>query len=120
MNYYTLTSACLDNMLSIEDALATLSNGSFKPELEPDDEPIWAQALASPEREYWIAGGHDELKSLEDLSVTSWNRSIYFSYFNPMLTPFLMRLMVTHRLDSCDHLLYRLMTWYVPMSLLLL
>ncbi len=39
--------------------------------------------------------------------VTSWNRSIHFSLFYPMLT-FSLRLMVTHRLDSCDHLLYRL------------
>jgi len=36
-----------------------------------------------------------------------------FLYFYPMLT-FSLRLMVTHRLDSCDHLLYRLVTWYVP------
>ncbi len=31
-----------------------------------------------------------------------------------------MQLMVTHRLDSCDHLLYRLVTQYVLVSLLLL
>jgi len=60
---------CLDDTLSIEDTLAALSDGSFEPELKPDDEPTWAQALASPEREYWIAGGRDELKSLEDLKV---------------------------------------------------
>ncbi len=36
-----------------------------------------------------------------------------FLYFTPCLT-FSLRLMVTHRLDSCDHLLYRLVTWYVP------
>ncbi len=60
---------CLDDTLSIEDMLAALSDGSFEPELEPDDEPTWAQALASPECEYWIAGGCDELKSLEDLKV---------------------------------------------------
>jgi len=46
-----------------------LSDGSFEPELEPDDEPTWAQALASPDCEYWIVGGRDELKSLEDLKV---------------------------------------------------
>src|SRR6266571_2520228 len=45
--------------------------------------------------------------------VTSRNRSIHFSLFYPMLT-FSLRLMVTHRLDSCDHLLYRLVTRYVP------
>src|SRR6266702_4599551 len=32
-----------------------------------------------------------------------------FLYFTPCLT-FSLRLMVTHRLDSCDHLLYRLVT----------
>jgi len=63
------TDLCLDDTLSIEDALAALSDSSFKPELEPDDEPIWAQALASPEHEYWIVGGRDELKSLKDLRV---------------------------------------------------
>ncbi len=41
-----------------------------------------------------------------------------FLYFTPCLT-FSLRLMVTHRLDSCDHLLYRLVTWYVLVSLLL-
>ncbi len=52
------------------------------------------------------------------LVVTSQNRSIHFSLFYPCLT-FSMRLMVTHRLDSCDHLLYRLVTQYVLVSLLL-
>ncbi len=60
---------CLHETLSIDDALAALSDGSFEPELEPDDEPTWAQALASPDCEYWIAGGRDELKSLEDLNI---------------------------------------------------
>ncbi len=43
---------------------------------------------------------------------------LIFLYFTPCLT-FSLRLMVTHRLDSCDHLLYRLVTRYVLMSLLL-
>ncbi|SRR6266702_2464677 len=43
---------------------------------------------------------------------------LIFLYFTPCLT-FSLRLMVTHRLDSCDHLLYRLVTWYVLVSLLL-
>src|SRR6266702_8949416 len=47
------------------------------------------------------------------LCVTSRNRSTNFSLFYPMLT-FSLRLMLTHRLDSCDHLLYRLVTRYVP------
>src|SRR6266702_3686129 len=50
--------------------------------------------------------------------VTSRNRSTNFSLFYPCLT-FSLQLMVTHRLDSCDHLLYRLVTWYVLVSLLL-
>jgi len=33
------------------------------------DDPSWAEAIASPECEYWIAGGREELKSLEDLKV---------------------------------------------------
>ncbi len=41
-----------------------------------------------------------------------------FLYFTPCLT-FSLRLMVTHRLDSCDHLRYRLVTRYVLVSLLL-
>ncbi len=41
-----------------------------------------------------------------------------FLYFTLCLT-FSLRLMVTHRLDSCDHLLYRLVTRYVLVSLLL-
>src|SRR6266702_4445342 len=52
-------------------------------------------------------------EKLKGVFVTSRNRSIHFSLFYPMLT-FSLRLMVTHRLDSCDHLLYRLVTWYVP------
>src|SRR6266702_3896916 len=47
------------------------------------------------------------------ICVTSRNRSINFSLFYPMLT-FSLRLIVTYRLDSCDHLLYRLVTRYVP------
>jgi hypothetical protein len=48
---------------------SALANGSIEPILNSDDEPSWTQALTSPEREYWIAGGRDELKSLEDLKV---------------------------------------------------
>lgn len=49
--------------------LAALTNGSIKPTVDPDNEPLWAQAIASNEQEYWIAGGHNELKSLQDLKV---------------------------------------------------
>jgi hypothetical protein len=41
----------------------------MEPELDPGDEPEWRDAVTSPEREYWIAGGKEELKSLEDLKV---------------------------------------------------
>src|SRR6266702_4017686 len=51
--------------------------------------------------------------------VTSRNRSINFSLFYPMLT-FSLRLMVTHRLDSCDHLLYTLVTRYVLVTSIVL
>jgi hypothetical protein len=38
--------------------------------VNPDDDPLWATAIASPEREYWVAGARDELiKSLTDLKV---------------------------------------------------
>jgi hypothetical protein len=37
--------------------------------LDGDDDPLWASAMSSPDREYWIAGARDELKSLEDLNV---------------------------------------------------
>ncbi len=64
------TDLCFENnTLTIDEALATLSDGSLEPTVEPDDEPSWAQALASPEREFWITGGQEELKSLEDLKV---------------------------------------------------
>jgi len=33
------------------------------------DDPSRAEAIASPKHEYWIAGGREELKSLEDLKV---------------------------------------------------
>ena len=55
---------------TIDDVLSALSDGSFEPSpTDLNDEPTWEQAMASGEREYWIAGGRDELKSLEDLQV---------------------------------------------------
>ena len=33
------------------------------------DDPSWRKALASPEREYWVAGAREELRSLKDLQV---------------------------------------------------
>ena len=53
----------------IDQVLSGLADGNIEPILDSSNEPSWAQALASPEWEYWIAGGRDELKSLEDLKV---------------------------------------------------
>jgi hypothetical protein len=52
---------------SVPDLIATIADGSLEPELE--DELKWHEALRSPEREYWIAGGHDEVRSLDALKV---------------------------------------------------
>jgi len=46
-----------------------LSDGSLTLSPETSDDPTWAEAMASPKCEYWIAGGRKELKSLEDLKV---------------------------------------------------
>jgi hypothetical protein len=54
---------------SVDDTLAGLSDGTIEPESNANDDPSWQEALASPDREYWIAGGREELKSLEDLNV---------------------------------------------------
>ena len=54
---------------SIDHALLSLSNGSLVPTPETDDDPLWSKALASAEREYWIAGARDEIRSLADLNV---------------------------------------------------
>ena len=52
---------------SVPELVAAIADGSLEPELE--DEPKWHDALRSPEREYWIAGGHDEVRSLQELKV---------------------------------------------------
>jgi hypothetical protein len=49
---------CLgDAPISVPEILAALSDGNITPTLDANDDPTWAEALASPEREYWIAGG---------------------------------------------------------------
>ena len=60
---------CFEDVTSVDEVLNALSDGSHEPTLDADDKPTWAQAMASDEREYWIASGCDELKSLEDLKV---------------------------------------------------
>jgi transposase InsO family protein len=54
---------------SVDEALSAISTGDTKTMLDGDDDPLWASAMSSPNREYWIAGARDELKSLEDLNV---------------------------------------------------
>jgi hypothetical protein len=48
---------------SLDEALSAIADGSMEPILDSGDDPLWADALASPDREYWIAGGREELKS---------------------------------------------------------
>ena len=59
----------LDGFPTVEEVLSILVDGFLKPTIDADDEPLWAQAIASDEQEYWIAGSRDELRSLEDLKV---------------------------------------------------
>ena len=54
---------------SVGEVLSAISTGSTDLTLDPDDDPLWAKAIASPEREYWVAGAREELKSLRDLAV---------------------------------------------------
>jgi transposase InsO family protein len=55
---------------SVDHMLTALSDGSIEPvPADEDDEPLWEHAMASDEREYWIAGRRDELNSLQDLKV---------------------------------------------------
>ena len=58
-----------DLATSIDEALSAITTGSLEPDTDVNDDPTWADAMRSPEREYWIAGARDELKSLEDLKV---------------------------------------------------
>jgi hypothetical protein len=58
-----------NNDTTIDEILSALSDGSLQPSPESDDKPTWAQAMASDERKYWIAGGREEIKSLQDLKV---------------------------------------------------
>jgi len=54
---------------SLDGTLAAIANGSLEPLCKDDDDPKWAEAMASSEQEYWIAGAHEELRSLTDLKV---------------------------------------------------
>jgi hypothetical protein len=63
------TELCFKSQYSVDDVLTELGDGSLEPSIDTDDDPSWAQAMASNECDYWIAGRCDELKSLEDLKV---------------------------------------------------
>jgi hypothetical protein len=54
---------------SLDSALSAINDGSLEPYCDDDDDPKWAEAMASPEREFWVAGAREELRSLEDLQV---------------------------------------------------
>jgi transposase InsO family protein len=54
---------------TIDEVLSAIADGTAEAETDMGDDPTWKEAIASPEREYWIAGGREELKSLEDLKV---------------------------------------------------
>jgi len=54
---------------TIDSMLSAITDGSLEPSTKLDDDPLWSEAMASPEWEYWIAGAHDELHSLADLCV---------------------------------------------------
>ena len=54
---------------SVDSVLSVIADGSLEPSVDSDDDPLWAEAMASPERKFWIAGAHDEIRSLEDLRV---------------------------------------------------
>jgi hypothetical protein len=49
--------------------LLAITDGSLEPSANSDDDPLWAEVMASPEREFWIAGACDEIRSLENLQV---------------------------------------------------
>ena len=55
--------------LPLDVFLSDVETGSFEPACDTNDDPSWKDALASPEREFWIAGARDELRSLQDLQV---------------------------------------------------
>ena len=57
--------------IPLQAFLSDIETGSLEPacHADTDDDPSWREALASPEREYWIAGAREELRSLRDLQV---------------------------------------------------
>jgi hypothetical protein len=41
----------------------------MEPTLDDGDDPSWAEALSSSDKEYWVAGAREELQSLKDMQV---------------------------------------------------
>ncbi|KAA1477258.1 hypothetical protein DENSPDRAFT_844456 [Dentipellis sp. KUC8613] len=54
--------------LCMTEVYAALADGTVSVEF-PDDPKSWKEAMASDEREQWIGGATEELKSLKDLNV---------------------------------------------------
>jgi hypothetical protein len=75
--------------LSVDEVLAALSTGDTEAILDDDDDPSWATTLASPDKEYWIAGACDKLKSLENLNRVVQSSHLSHTYFllNRFLLP---------------------------------
>jgi hypothetical protein len=57
------------NFLSTDSLICTIADGSTEPDFDTGDDPSWAEAMCSPEREYWVASACDKLHSLSDLQV---------------------------------------------------
>ena len=58
-----------DPSLPLDQVLSAIADGSLEPVSDTGDDPSWNEALASSEKEYWIAGAREELQSLKDLQV---------------------------------------------------
>ena len=48
---------------------SAISDGSAKPDFDSGDDPLWTNAIHSPQHEYWIAGICKELHNLANLQV---------------------------------------------------
>jgi hypothetical protein len=85
-----LTTYCLRSPMAPWSPLSTLVMTG---------DPLWADALASPDREYWIAGAREEIQSLKDLQA-------YVLSLFPLADPWLykLELCTTHRARyQCGH-----------------
>ena len=57
------------DFVSVPEVLAAATSSFLEPDMDADDNPLWSEALTSPEWEYWIASTEDEICSLGDLKV---------------------------------------------------